>query len=138
MPACQSASSSGGPCTAPLDQVRTYCPDSYPDLGALVGPCGDPRATWAKVSAGVCGGHPAVAYDWGTHWELCTYASADAGSLVGALLEEDDNAFCGSSAYLLGAGQVDMSCDPRAMTLVGTCSPLDGGADAAVGDASGG
>jgi hypothetical protein len=87
---------------------------------------------YAMVSAGRCGGRAAVAYDWVTHWQLCTYDGADAGSLVGALVEMDDNGFCNGSAYLMSAGQVPKSCDPSALTPVVTCSPGDGGADAAV------
>lgn len=140
-PACQS-SSSAGPCTAPLEQARAYwgvrCPDNYPGIAGLSGACADPLPMWTMVSAGRCGGLAAVAYDWGSHWQLCTYGGADAGSLVGALVEEDINAFCDQSAYLLSAGQVPMSCDPSALTLVVTCSPGDGASDAAVNATGGG
>ncbi|MGH7438160.1 MAG: hypothetical protein ACRENE_20950 [Polyangiaceae bacterium] len=89
-----------------------------------MGVCADPSLGWAQVSAGHCAGYAALAYNWQTHWQLCTYDDADGGALVGALVEADDNAFCDGTDYLLRAGQVSsMSCDPYRLTAVASCPP---------------
>jgi hypothetical protein len=133
--ACSSTNSANGtPCTDSLARVSTTflsCPGTY---GAAVDPAFACSGTLQPaVTAGSDVGLGLVSFSWGgTHEQICVYADAATGSLVGALAHDDLPDFCGQSSYSVQAGDVPDGWSTA--PLVSLCSSPDASADAASTD----
>lgn len=99
----------GGRCSDTLENVENtfgpLCPGTF--AAAVAQSC---TTLASGTFAGVCGGLSAVAFSFTTHSKLCVYDGVDAGSLVGAVGQNDVNTFCGQTSYIIVGGQVPDDC----------------------------
>jgi len=120
------ATPDGGRCSDTLEKVNTgfgpLCPQTFEAaLGLGCSTAAFPPATFS----GVCGGLPAVALSFSTHWKLCVYDGVDAGTLVGASGENDIDSFCDQTAYVIVGGQVPEACMSNSSYFSALLSPVD-------------